>query len=387
MHIAYLTPEYPHELCPASGGLGSSIKNMAEALVEKGVQVSIILYGQEIDKHFDENGLRFYFIKQKSYQVGGWYLYRKYLQGRINRIIKKETIDLIEAPDWTGITAFMKFEVPLLIRMNGTDAYFCALENRKQKFKNRFFEREAMKNANRILAVSDFTGRKTMEVLKLNRGYEVIPNSISIEDFKPSENNPEPNRILYFGSIIRKKGVLELAEIFNEVAKQYKEAKLLLAGRDVVDIFENVSTWELFKGKLSKEAAKQFEYIGSLDYSMVRKEIEKANVVVLPSFAEALPMTWLEAMAMEKALVTSNIGWAPEVMIDGETGFTVDPRDHQLYAEKILQLLKDKNLAGNMGKAARKRVEEKFSTEVVAEKNIRFYEEVLQKWKNSSINN
>ncbi len=78
---------------------------------------------------------------------------------------------------------------------------------------------------------------------------------------------------------------------------------------------------------------------------MVRKEIEKASVVVLPSFAEALPMTWLEAMAMEKALVTSNIGWAPEVMIDGETGFTVDPKNHSLYAEKILQLLKDEELA------------------------------------------
>lgn len=376
MHIAYLTPEYPHKLCPASGGLGSSIKNMAEALVAKGVQVSIILYGQELDKHFEENGLKFHFIKQKSYHAGGWYFYRKYLERKISEIIKNDQIDLIEAPDWTGITAFMKFEVPLVIRMNGTDTYFCALENRKQKFKNRFFERLAMKNANNILAVSDFTGRKTMEVLKLNRDYEVIPNSISIEDFKPSENKPEPNRILYFGTIIRKKGVLELVEIFNRIVKEHKEAKLILAGRDVVDIFEQVSTLELFKQRLSKEAAKQFEYIGSLDYSMVRKEIEKASAVVLPSFAEALPMTWLEAMAMEKALVTSNIGWAPEVMVDRETGFTVDPKDHKLYTEKILQLLEDKELADKMGKAARKRVEERFSTQVVAGKNIEFYQKI-----------
>lgn len=378
MLIAYLTPEYPHKLCPASGGLGTSIQNMAEALVKKGVQVSIILYGQEVEENLRENDIHFYFIKQKKYKAGGWYLYRKFLEKRINEIIKKERIDVLEASDWTGITAFMNLNVPLVIRMNGTDAYFCALENREQKFKNRFFERKAIKNADRILAVSDFTGRKTMEILNLSRDYKVIPNSISVEDFKPLGKDPEPNRILYFGTIIRKKGVLELTKIFNEVVKQREEARLVLVGRDVVDIFEQESTLKLFKQQLSKEATKQLEYVGPLDYSMVRREIEKASVVVLPSFAEALPMTWLEAMAMEKALVTSDIGWAPEVMLNGKTGFTVNPKDHLLYAEKILLLLKDKKLAEALGKTARKRVEEKFSTDVVVEKNIRFYREVVR---------
>lgn len=205
MHIAYLTPEYPNQFCTASGGLGTSIQNMAEALVAKGVQVSIILYGQEIEKHLRENDIQFYFIQQQKYKVTGWYLYRKYLERRIGEIVKNNQIDLIEAPDWTGITAFMKLDIPLVIRMNGTDAYFCALENRKQKFKNRFFERDAMKRADSILAVSDYTGRKTMEIFNLERNYEVIPNSISIENFKPPENRSDSNRILYFGTLIRKK--------------------------------------------------------------------------------------------------------------------------------------------------------------------------------------
>lgn len=379
MHIAYLTPEYPHKLCPTSGGLGTSIKNMAEALIEKNVQVSILVYGQENDEHFEEEGLNIYFIKQKKYKTGGWYFYRKFLEKQISWIIKKNKIDLLEAPDWTGITAFMKFKVPLVIRMNGTDAYFCALENRTQKLKNRFFERRAMKNADSILAVSDYTGRKTMEVLKLDRSFKVIPNSISIYKFKPSETNAESCRILYFGTLIRKKGVLELAGIFNEVVKQNDDARLILSGRDVVDVFEQVSTLKLFKRMLSKEAASKVDYLGSLNYSMVREEIEKAGVVVLPSFAEALPMTWLEAMAMEKALVTSNIGWASELMINGETGFMVDPGDHQRYAEKVLQLIKDKELAGNMGKAARERVVNNFSTEIVSKTNINFYNEIIGK--------
>ncbi|MBK5194290.1 MAG: glycosyltransferase family 4 protein, partial [Flavobacteriaceae bacterium] len=95
-----------------------------------------------------------------------------------------------------------------------------------------------------------------------------------------------------------------------------------------------------------------------------------------PSFAEALPMTWLEAMAMEKALVTSDLGWAKEVMINGLTGFTVDPKHHQKYAAKVLQLLNDPVLALKMGKAAREQVVAKFSSEVVVKRNIGFYEKI-----------
>ena len=90
-------------------------------------------------------------------------------------------------------------------------------------------------------------------------------------------------------------------------------------------------------------------------------------------------MTWLEAMAMEKALVTSGIGWAKEVMINGNTGFTVDPKDHQKYAAKVLQLLNDPALALETGKAAREQVVAKFSSQVVVERNIGFYEGIVER--------
>jgi len=126
--------------------------------------------------------------------------------------------------------------------------------------------------------------------------------------------------------------------------------------------------------QFSPAAAKKVEFLGNLPYDNILEEIAKAQLVVLPSFAEALPMTWIEAMAMEKALVTSDIGWAKEVMIDGETGYTVDPKDHETYSRKVLSLLNDPSLAQQMGKAARERVLEKFSSEVVVKENIQYYE-------------
>ncbi len=378
MHLSFLTPEYPHPHSTPSGGLGTSIKNLAEQLVKRKIRISVFIYGQEKDEVFEEDGISFYFIRQLKYDFFGWYRYRKYLEFYINKVILEDQIYALEATDWTGITAFMRLKCPLVIRMHGSDSYFCRLEGRPQKKKNFWFEKLALKNADHLLSVSDFTANKTRDIFGLKQEIRVIPNSVDVEAFKSAGEAPTPDTILYFGSVIRKKGVLELAHIFNLVNQQNPNARLIMAGRDVIDIQSKKSTRSLFEEILTEEAKKQVLWTGSLPYEEIKSRISRAGVIVLPSFAEALPMTWLEAMAMEKALVTSNIGWAKEVMIDGETGYTVDPKDHATYSKKVLELLKNKELADQMGKAARKRVVAKFSTEVVVVENIRFYESVVR---------
>ncbi|RXG12321.1 glycosyltransferase involved in cell wall biosynthesis [Leeuwenhoekiella aestuarii] len=377
MHIAFLTPEYPHAQLNRSGGLGTSIKNLASSLVQAGERVTVFVYSQAEDRVFEDQRIKIHSIAKRKYSFAGWYLHRKFLQRYINKFILLENIDIVEAPDWTGITALMRFKCPLVIRLHGTDAYFCHLEQRKQKTKNRWFEHQALKNADHILAVSAFTAKLTKQIFGLEKEIGVIPNSINVEAFQPAEVLPEEGRILYFGTIIRKKGVLELTQICNLVFTAHKEAKLILVGTDVIDIFTGRSTQELFLEALKPEFHKQVEFMGVLPYTEVQHQLAKASVVVLPSFAEALPMTWIEAMAMEKALVTSDIGWANEVMIDGETGYTVNPKEHQQFADSIQELLENSNLRSSMGKKARAHVKLKFATAVVVEQNLAFYKTVI----------
>ena len=377
MHIAFLTPEYPHPDLNRSGGLGTSIKNLASSLVEAGERVTVFVYSQAEDREFEDQGVQIHSIAKRKYTFAGWYLHRKFLQRYINKIILLDGINVLEAPDWTGITALMHFKCPLVIRCNGSDGYFCHLDSRKQKPKNRWFEMQALKNADHILAASAFTAKLTKAIFGLKNEIQVIPNSIDTELFKSVQIPEVSNRILYYGSVIRKKGVLELAEICNLVFKDNASARLILAGNDVKDVFTGRSTQELFMEVVKSKFHNQIEFKGLLPYKAVQEEIAKASVVVLPSFAEALPMTWIEAMAMEKALVTSNIGWANEVMIDGETGYAVDPKDHQAYSDAILQLLDSETLKKRMGINARKRVTEKFATQVVVKKNLEFYKSLV----------
>lgn len=378
MHISFLTSEYPHPKLNRTGGLGTSIRNLALELYKNSVKVSIFVYGQDVDEVIEEDGISIYKIANRSYAVFGWFLHRKYLQKYINNIILEKNIDLIEAADWTGITAFMNFKCPLVIRLHGSDAYFCNLEGRKQKTKNYFFERKALINADKIVSVSSFTAKKTNEVFGIDKCEVIIHNGINTYNFKPLYDSINEGEILYFGTIIRKKGVLELAHAFNILVNEQPNVSLLLVGKDVVDVFENKSTLALFLDILSDSAKDRVTHLQEVHYSKVPNIIAKANLITLPSFAEAFPMTWLEAMSMEKALVTSNIGWANEMMVDGETGFTIMPKNHIEYAQKMKKMLTDNHLAIQCGKKARLRILEKFDSKLITKKNIELYQSIIK---------
>lgn len=376
MHIAFLTPEYPHSKIKHSGGLGTSIKNLVVALVEEGIRVTVFIYGQPQAAVFEENGVVFHLIANKKYRFAKWFFYRKYIQNYVNSVVKKDRIDLVEAPDWTGVTAFMRFDVPLIIRFHGSDTYFCHLEQRKQKFKNRLFETLAVRNAQGYIAPTKYAGEVSAELFGLHKEQiKTIHYGLDLTQF----NNEHPERfekglVLYIGTIIRKKGVFELPEIFNKVRNQFPEAKLVLIGGDSGDIATgNKSTWELVKQQFHEEDLEQVSYLGKIPYNEVQDYIKKANVCVFPTYAETLGMVTIESMAMQKPVVNSNIGWAQELMEDKKSGFLVHPSHHEEYANRIVSILQNTYLYLDVGKEAVTFVHKTFDIDEVVLQNIAFY--------------
>lgn len=377
MHILFLTPEYPHAQLHRSGGLGTSIKNLAVELVKKGVQVSVVVPYQSSAQIIKDGEINIHALEKKSYTIMDWYFYKKEVQHYINLLCNQEHIEIIEAPDWTGITSFMKLTRPLVVRLNGSDAYFCKLEDRPQKKKNRWLEKHNLQNADYLLSASDFTAAVTKELFNLKKQITTINNSVDVELFKPIEVTSDKITLLYFGTVIRKKGVFDVVKMFNRLVQRHETVELLFVGKDSTDIFEQQSTISLLDKQQTDMARERTRFIQEVPYAEIKNYIASATVITLPSYAEALPMTWIESMAMEKAMVTSNIGWAPEVMIDGVTGFTVVPSDHEAYTSRVLTLLNEEDLRKKMGRAARLHVKENFAASVVVQKNIDFYQKVI----------
>lgn len=384
MNIAFLTPEYPHpNIVGHSGGIGTSILSLAKALTLLGHTISILVYEQDVDDYFTEEGIHFYKIKNIKVKGLSLFLTQKKVERLINTLHKSGKIDLVEAPDWTGFTAFIKPKCPLIIRENGSDTYFCHLDQRPVKFKNKFLEKRALQHADGIISVSAFTGNLTNHLLGLNKPFTVIPNSVDASLFQPKHLESKNVSLLYFGTLIRKKGLLELPKFFNLVHKTNNDVELILVGKDSGDIKTgSASTWELMKPLFDASAFEKVNYLGAVDYSKIQDLIKEATVCVFPTFAEALPVSWLEAMAMEKAIVASNIGWANEMIADGKEGFLVHPTQHQQYAQRILELLENPEKQKQFGAAAREKVKTHFSHELVAERSIAFYKTILNHNKN-----
>jgi len=380
MNIAFLTSEYPHQKINHSAGIGSSIKNLATELINQGHKITIFAYSQDSNDIFKDNGIIIHKIKYTRFLVLGWYLYRKQLQNYINKTIKREKIDIIEAPDWTGITAFMKLKCLLVIRLHGSDAYFCNLEGRKQKWKNFWFEKLALKNSDAIVSVSEFAAKVTRSIFKLKVSITIIANGIDLDKFvNNSVLSYEPNTLLYFGTIIRKKGVIELAHIFNELVQLNSNVKLILIGNDSKDILtKSNSTYSIFKKKLSEKAKSRVAYIGKVKYELLHKHIKNAHICIFPSLAETFGMVTIEAMAMQKIVVASNFGWNKNIIDDGINGYLRNPKNHKEFAETLDKLLINNSKSIKIGKAARIKIEQEFDISKIANQNIRYYKSIIK---------
>lgn len=381
MKIAFLTPEYPHARTGNSGGIGTSIKNLAKGLLEVSCQVRVLVYGQKEERIFEDDGIIIQQIKNVKVKGLSWFFTRKKIEKIINQLYADAAIDLVEAPDWTGITSFMQpKKCPIVIKLHGSDTYFCNLDQRKVKWKNKFHEKRALEKADALLSVSQFTADKTNEVFGLQKQFTIIPNSIDITSFETDKTIQEvPDTVLYFGSLIRKKGLLELPFIFNELIKLNPKVKLILVGKDVPDIISGShSTWAMMQSLFSEKALSNVSYLGSVPYQEIQKYISESSVCVFPSFAEALPVSWIEAMAMQKAVVASNIGWATDVIDDEVNGFLVNPKSHAEYASKINILLSKDSLRQQFGISARQKVIQKFSISVVAQQSLAFYKSLIK---------
>ena len=378
MKIAFLTPEYPHPQIGGSGGIGSSIKYLARGLTQMGHEVTILIYQQPIEEVIEDSGVTIQRIKNVKFKGLSWWLTRKKLECIIDQFFNSGKIEIVEAPDWTGITSFIKpKKCPVVIRLNGSDTYFCNIENRPSKWINRFHERRALKNAQGIISVSHFTGVSTEIIFKLPLDFRVIHNGIDVDEFTPQDVPEEQSQILYYGTLIRKKGVIELPEIFNIIHKSNPLVELLLVGNDSADIVTgSYSTWSLMQPLFDATALKNVKYLGPMSPIDLRSQISKATVCVFPSFAEAFPLSWLEAMAMEKAVVASNIGWGKEMIESGFDGFLGHPKDHDRFAELIISLIKNPRQRLEVGNNARQKVMERFSHQIIAEQSLKFYESI-----------
>jgi len=187
----------------------------------------------------------------------------------------------------------------------------------------------------------------------------------------PSVELPEPGgkkevervRLLFVGGDWIRKGFLLLAGVFAELRKKY-------------DVELSVVTEKTFS---VAEPGEDLRVYYNLPYEQVFPRVYlNSDVFVLPTRFETFGYSVLEAMACGLPVVTSDVYAMPEIVEDGKTGYLTPYGDMKALEEKLASLIEDASLRKRMGRAGRKRVEEKFSVPVFKEKVAGVYEESLR---------
>lgn len=165
-----------------------------------------------------------------------------------------------------------------------------------------------------------------------------------------------------------KKGHHVLIQAAREVLASFPATRFLLLGHGPQE--PNIRR---LIGELGLE--RSFLLMGLMNN--VQAVLKALDVFVLPSLEEALGTSILEAMAMERPVVATNVGGIPEVVRDGETGFLVPPRDPRALAQGIVRVLADRGMALDMGRKGRVLVERHFTLEGMVERTLELYQGLI----------
>lgn len=175
------------------------------------------------------------------------------------------------------------------------------------------------------------------------------------------------------GRLVKEKGYLDLFEAFKKVLVKIPDATLLIIGPEEPGK----------KDSLDKSIVKDYGIESNIIFLGERADVENfyplMDVFVLPSYREGFPRTIIEAMAMQRPVVATNIRGCREEVEERETGFLVPVKDPKELSEKILTILEDENMAKSMGLAGRKRAEDNFDERAIFAKINKEYQKLLIK--------
>ncbi|MDE7376247.1 MAG: glycosyltransferase family 4 protein [Muribaculaceae bacterium] len=219
--------------------------------------------------------------------------------------------------------------------------------------------RKTLQNCDAVVALS----QSWLDFFKTEVGLDnvvILPNIVSEADV-PAEQPVADSltHLLFLGELGPRKGVYDLLDAVYD-------SRETLAGRVMLHIGGNGDTQKLEDtiNRLGLDGIVRFE--GWVSGEKKKELLRQCSIYVLPSYAEGLPISILEAMAYSHAIISTTVGGIPEV-VDSTNGILVEPGDKKALAQAICTLAADPDKVKAMGVQSLSKVKPHFSSEVANE--------------------
>jgi glycosyltransferase involved in cell wall biosynthesis len=184
-------------------------------------------------------------------------------------------------------------------------------------------------------------------------------SGVDLAYYAPSPLPPGPPVFVFLGRLLRDKGIAEYVAAARIVRVRYPSARFQIAG------WLDPNPESLTQRELDAVVAEgTVEYLGAPDD--VRPFLSAAHVLVLPSYREGTPRSVLEAMSMNRAVITTDAPGCRETVIDGESGLIVPVRDARLLAAAMIRLIASPAVLARIAAAGRARAVELYDAHTVA---------------------
>ncbi len=342
-------------LCCTSNSVLTFRKGLIKALREKDCSVDVCTFDDEYKSQILDLGVGFHCVSDKNRSLNPFKVLS--LKNRYCKVIKEVKPDIVFTfmlkPNTFGVLAAKKA---------GAKKIFSMVEGAGDVFINSGLKwkiirkcvchlyKKAFKNSQKVFFLNnddkaEFISRKLVkeEQCETVRGIGV---DLDYFTYKPIKNR---NVFLMVARMLKTKGIFEYCECARLVKKKYPDATFNYLGAEgtvkIADIQEYIDDGSI-------------NYLGTTDD--VRPYYEDCVAYVLPSYREGMPMSIMEAEAVGRAIIATDVNGCRDTVVDGSNGFLVTLGDYTAMAEKVIWCIEHPEETEFFGVNARKYAEENF---------------------------
>ncbi|HQP91599.1 MAG TPA: lipopolysaccharide heptosyltransferase II [Candidatus Omnitrophota bacterium] len=348
------------------GGVETGTVDLAKYLVATGHKCVVVSAGGELVKELESCGVKHYTLPVDNKAF--WIMMKSARQ--LQKIVMDEKIDIIHArsrvPAWVGFMAARHTDTCLITTAHGS-------------YSKHIFSYMMGWGKYTILPSSVIGRRMHKDFGVPLENIKLIPRSVDLERYKYRQPVDKPKKdflIALVGRITPIKGQIYFLKAFSKVLRSYPTAKAWIIGSVSSGKDDYMEELEVLTRRLGLSKAVEF----LRNRRDIPELLSQADCLVMPSIAEeSFGRVIVEAQATGVPVVATRVKGVIKIVEDGTDGLLVYPKDPEGLAQGIEKIFKDHHFALAMAEKGRKKVEERFTLEKMAQDTLKVYEEALSR--------
>ncbi len=320
---------------------------------------------------------------------------------KINKLNRNKKFDILHGHSGYTMLALLTGMSAKLSKLPSIHSIYCPIlvanGSFVKMFSNNYFSSAYLSQVDKVIAVTEnisssliSAGIDRTRITKIPIGIDSsrFNTSISSDTIRNKFNIGIDDGILIFvGNSTNQKGILLLIESLKHVKKHFPKVKLFMALNVPIERYDSPGKLDSDMEQIFsiKKLVKSYNLEGNVIplglLTNMPEYLASSDVFVAP-FQSTVgiadhPTSMLEAMAIGRPVIATNVGGIPELINSGITGLLIEKNDVDGLANAINELLSNRELASNMGKNGAKFIEQNFRADKVTTKIERLYEEVI----------